>query len=160
MLGIFIKKRIGDRNYQKSNRLTTVDFDASIRAQKLTREILASSTASERQKLGEALLDELSDLAKIEIITLKISDTRQYHKKINGRVTTKRYGYYRPGSNYIYIQNLTAVRGQILAAKTFLDTLLHEWLHHYDTHKLRLNSIHSRGFYERLSDLHLKLAIN
>ncbi|HPN81715.1 MAG TPA: hypothetical protein PK619_03145 [bacterium] len=158
MLGIFIKKRLGDRNYQKSNCLTTVDFDASVRAQKLAREILASSTTNERQKLGEALLDELSDLAKLEIITLKISDTRQYHRKLNGRVAAKRYGYYRPRSNYIYIQNLTAVRGQILAAKTFLDTLLHEWLHHYDTYKLGLNSIHSRGFYERLNDLKKKLA--
>lgn len=159
MLGILIKKRIGDRNYRKSNSIATVDFNASENAKKLAQKIIASSATAERQKLGEELLDELCDLAKIEIITLKISDSKQYHKKINGRVAAKRYGYYRPRSNYIYIQNLTAVRGQILAAKTFLDTLLHEWLHHYDSRKLKINSIHSHGFYERLNDLRLKLTI-
>ena len=71
----------------------------------------------------------------------------------------KRYGSYRLGSATITIPNRTAVRGQIVASKTFLDTLLHEWLHHYDTLKLKLNSIHTKGFYLRLSDLKGKLEI-
>ena len=43
--------------------------------------------------------------------------------------------------------------------RDFLNTLLHEWLHHYDTRKLKLNSIHSKGFYLRLNDLQEKLKI-
>jgi hypothetical protein len=148
-----------ENNYQKSNRITKIKITASREAVILANQILASSGHNNRQHLSEQLLDELCDGAKIDIVKLKISNTKQYHRKSAGKVAMKRYGYYRPASNYIYIQNLTAVRGQILAPKTFLDTLLHEWVHHYDTHRLKLNSIHTKGFYERINDLKRKLKI-
>lgn len=146
-------------NYNKSNKITSVGFKVNISSVDLIQYLLETSEVKERQRLGEMLLDELSDAAQIDIVNLKISDTNQYHKKSNNRVVFKQYGYYRPKSNYIYIQNKTAVRGQNLAAKTFLDTLLHEWLHHYDTHKLKLNSIHTKGFYLRLRDIKEKLGL-
>ncbi|MAF13355.1 MAG: hypothetical protein CMI53_00475 [Parcubacteria group bacterium] len=146
-----------DANYKKSNKITVVKFSVNQQSLKLTQFLLNSSTTASRQKRGEQLLDELCDCARIDIVKLKISDTNQYHKHSGGRVVYKQYGYYR--GKYIYIQNLTAVRGQILAPKTFVDTLLHEWLHHYDTYHLRLNSIHTKGFYLRLNDLKLKLGI-
>jgi len=168
---MFFNKSANQANYLKSNRIAEVKIpfsdEAIFLANKLCRDgAPASLDASQgrgpvatRQKLGEALLDELCDAARLDIIKLKISDTNQYHKKRGGKVMVKRYGLYRPGNNYIYIQNLTAVRGQILASKTFLDTLLHEWLHHYDTYKLKLRSIHSKGFYLRFNDLKNKLHI-
>ncbi|HAH04401.1 MAG: hypothetical protein UV78_C0008G0024 [Parcubacteria group bacterium GW2011_GWA2_43_17] len=146
-------------NYQKSNAITSVKFLVSDLAKETVSQLLKSQSTESRQQLGEVLLDELSDGAGIDIVKLKISQTRQYHKKYQGRVVSKRYGYYRPQSCYIYIQNLTAVRGQVLAAKTFLDTLLHEWLHHYDTKKLQLNSIHTAGFYLRLKSLKERLDV-
>ena len=146
-------------NYNRSNKIIKVKLKVNISSVDLVQYLLESSIAKERQRLGEMLLDELSDAARIDIVNLKISDTNQYHKKSNNRVVFKQYGYYRPKSNYIYIQNKTAVRGQDLAPKTFLDTLLHEWLHHYDTHKLKLNSIHTKGFYLRLNDLKDKLGL-
>jgi len=146
-------------NYTRSNKITRVKFKVNISSVDLVKYLLDTSETKERQRLGEMLLDELSDTAQIDIVNLKISDTNQYHKKSNNRVVFKQYGYYRPKSNYIYIQNKTAVRGQLLAAKTFIDTLLHEWLHHYDTHKLKLNSIHTKGFYLRLNDLKEKLGL-
>ncbi|MEI6288402.1 MAG: hypothetical protein WCP18_02330 [bacterium] len=146
-------------NYDQSNKITSVKFSVSAEAILLTQKILASSEATHRQIFGEKLLDELSDSAKIDVIELKIIDDNQYHKKANGRVVMKRYGSYRPASKLISISNRTAVRGQTLAAKSFLDTLLHEWLHHYDTYKLKLRSIHSKGFYLRLNDLKEKLKV-
>lgn len=146
-------------NYKKSNFITSVKFPISELAVKTAKQILISKITASRQKLGEVLLDELADGAGIDIVKLKISNTRQYHKKYQGRVVSKQYGYYRPKSNYIYIQNLTAVRGQILAPKTFLNTLLHEWLHHYDHQKLKLNSIHTKGFYLRLNSLKKSLGV-
>ena len=134
------------RNYNKSNKITNIKFPVSKNAELTTKKLLRSKSEKLRQKLGDELLDELADLAKIDIVRLKISDAKQYHKKRNGRVVFKQYGYYKPGSKYIYINNRTAVRGQILAAKTFLDTLLHEWMHHYDHELLGLNSIHTAGF--------------
>lgn len=142
-------------NYLKSNKITTIDVLVSQDAVRLAELLLKVDTAFQRQKVSEQLLDELSDGAGIDIVNLKISDTKQYHRKRGKRTVFKQYGYYR--SRYIYIQNKTAVRGQILAAKTFIDTLLHEWLHHYDTYKLKLDSIHTKGFYLRLRDLKDKL---
>lgn len=144
-------------NYEKSNSALKVKIPISAEAQRLTSLLLKSKEEKDRQSLGDELLDELADLAKIDIVNLKISEAKQYHKKRNGKVAMKQYGYYKPGSKYIYISNRTAVRGQILAPKTFLDTLLHEWIHHYDHQKLGLNSIHSAGFYARLKDIKEKL---
>ncbi|MBU1131058.1 hypothetical protein KJ840_02920 [Patescibacteria group bacterium] len=156
---MFLIKSPASKNYQKSNSITSVDFFVSPKAKKAADDIMNSKKTADRQMLANILIDELDNNAGLEKAKVKISDTRQYHKKYNGRVVAKRYGYYRPKSNYIYIQNLTAVRGQILAPKTFLNTLLHEWLHHYDYRKLKLNSIHTKGFYLRLRSLKDELCV-
>lgn len=145
------------RNYKKSNSTQTVDFPISREAKRLVAKLLKSAETNKRQRLSDELLDELADMAEIDIVKLKISDAKQYHKKRGGKTVFKQYGYYKPDTKYIYINNRTAVRGQILAAKTFVDTLLHEWLHHYETVGMGLNSIHSAGFYGRLKDLKTKL---
>ena len=154
---MFFQKLIKQSNYKRSNSITKIKFPISSTARKLTTQLLNSKSEQKRQKLGDELLDELADLAGIDIVRLKISKAKQYHKKYNGRVVSRQYGYYKPGTKYIYINNRTAVRGQILAPKTFLDTMLHEWVHHYDHCKLRLNSIHTSGFYARLKDLKEKV---
>ncbi len=145
------------RNYAKSNRITTVDFPISKNAKMITKKLLRSKGEKIRQKLGDALLDELADMAQIDIVKLKVSEKNQHHKRSDGKVVYKQYGYYKPQNKYIYITNRTAVRGQPLAPKTFLDTLLHEWMHHFDHVKLGLNSIHTSGFYARLKDIKTKL---
>lgn len=145
------------RNYAKSNRITSVDFPISKNARMITKKLLRSKGEKLRQKLSDQLLDELADMAQIDIVKLKISEKNQYHKRSKGKVVYKQYGYYKPQNKYIYITNRTAVRGQPLAPKTFLDTLLHEWMHHFDHVKLDLNSIHTSGFYSRLKDLKTKL---
>lgn len=140
-------------NYEKSNAVLAIDFPVTRRACLVVKHLLRSRGAAVRNELGEKLLDELCDCARIDIVNLKIHDARQYHKKRGGRVVFRQYGYYRPKEKYIYITNRTAVRGQLLAPKTFLITLLHEWIHHYDHCKLKLNSIHTKGFYLRLQSL-------
>lgn len=48
----------------------------------------------------------------------------------------------------------TAKRGQIVAFRTFLRTLLHEVCHHLDYHHLHLReSYHTEGFFQRESSL-------
>ncbi|PIR66391.1 MAG: hypothetical protein COU51_03875 [Parcubacteria group bacterium CG10_big_fil_rev_8_21_14_0_10_36_14] len=148
-----------DRNYLKSNHILKIDLNISKNARLFVNALLESSNEFDRQRFGEALLDELSDLAKIDIVELKISNTKQYHKRYQNKIVSKQYGYYKPNANYIFIYNRTAVQGKNLAPKTFLDTLLHEWLHHYDFKKLGLNSIHSSGFYKRLGHLKEMLGI-
>ena len=141
------------RNYKRSNRITCIDFDVSHKCRIVAKKILSSRSTIRRQALSNALCDALCESSNIAMCDIKISRARQHHKKSNGRTVYKQYGFYRPQSKYIYITNRTAVRGQILAPKTFLNTLLHEWMHHYDFCKLKLNSIHTKGFYMRLKSL-------
>lgn len=146
-------------NYEYSNSVTQVKMPISDDAIALTRSLLETNDLEERHDLSEQLLDELSDLAGIDVVDFVLVDDNQIHKKRDGKIVMKRYGSYRVNSKAITIHNRTAARGQILAPKSYLDTLLHEWLHHYDFKKLKLNSIHSRGFYMRLNDLKDKLQI-
>ncbi|MFN2582417.1 MAG: hypothetical protein ABR498_06725, partial [Candidatus Dormibacteria bacterium] len=77
------------------------------------------------------------------------------------RLQSKTYGYYRCDSRggvvadaRIRIYHRTAVRQQVISPKVFLNTLLHEWVHHYDFAGLRLaRSPHTSGFYARLRAL-------
>jgi len=140
-------------NYEKSNAVLSVDFGLSVRAQRLTERVLLAQGHEERQRLSHFLINELAFCADIERLGVKVSNTKQWHKKKDGRLVAKKYGVYYPKTKKISIQNLTAVRGQELAPKTFLDTLLHEWMHHYDFEYLKINSIHTRGFYERIRSL-------
>jgi hypothetical protein len=67
-------------------------------------------------------------------------------------------GLYTPGNgrrrDLITVWMLTAKRGQVVAFKTFLRTLLHEVCHHLDYTYLHLrDSLHTQGFYQRESSL-------
>ncbi|MFA5020819.1 MAG: hypothetical protein WC517_02030 [Patescibacteria group bacterium] len=146
-------------NYDYSNSVTKVKMPVSQAASDLAKGLLNVLEYEERKNLSEQLLDELCDLAGVDIVEFNLVDSNQIHRQRAGRIVMKRYGVYQVNSKTITIHHRTAGRGQIFAAKSYLDTLLHEWLHHYDFKKLKLNSIHSRGFYLRLNDLKAKLQI-
>ncbi|HAL50215.1 MAG: hypothetical protein UU46_C0003G0017 [Candidatus Uhrbacteria bacterium GW2011_GWD1_41_16] len=146
-----------DRNYKKSNKITEVGFSISEKSFDLAQKIIKSIGVDERQELSVDLLDELCDLAKIDIVQVEILAKNQKHRKKDGKVVMRQYGYYQPDKQIITITNQTAVRGAHLAGKTFLNTLLHEWVHHYDTFALKLISIHSKGFYLRLNHIEKQL---
>jgi len=144
-------------NYEKSNAILNINFQPSHRAKRLAGRILATFGYEERQKLSHFLVNELAFNAEVERIAIKVTNTKQWHKRRGTRLAVKKYGAYYPKTKRISIQNLTAVQGKELAPKTFLNTLLHEWMHHYDFEKLSLNSIHTKGFYERIKSLKEKL---
>lgn len=146
-------------NYDYSNSVTKVKIPISQEAADLAQGLLSVLEYEERLNLSEQLLDELCDLAGLDIVEFNLVDANQIHRKRDGKIVMKRYGSYKIAEKIITIHHRTASRGQVLAAKSYIDTLLHEWLHHYDFKKLKLNSIHSRGFYLRLNDLKAKLQI-
>lgn len=146
-------------NYQKSNAVTSVDFEVSSRAKRLVRQVLLAQEYEERQKLSHFFGNELCYNAGIERIIVQVTDTKQWHKRRGARLAVKRYGAYYPRTKRISIQNRTAVQAKVLAPKSFLDTLLHEWMHHYDYERLKLNSIHTKGFYERIRSLKERLLV-
>lgn len=153
----FARQFARQSNYKKSNQVIETDFYISHEAKSLAASLLATHDTDARQDLSQKLLDELNKLSEIAAVQVKISDTLQKSKRRNGRLVFKQYGYYKPAAKYIYITNRTAVRAKLLAPKTFLNTLLHEWMHHYDGEKLGLRSIHSAGFYARIKNVKEKL---
>ena len=68
------------------------------------------------------------------------------------------HGLYTPGgrnrTNTIKVWMITAKRGQVVAFRTFLRTLVHEICHHLDYTLLDLpDSLHTDGFYTRESNI-------
>ena len=122
--------------------------------------VLDERTAAGRQLKGQHLLDVLNEAAGLPPCKLAVADRPQRHRTKAGRLELKTYGYYRiaweskPQRGTIRIYNLTAIRQQVLAPKVFLETLLHEWVHHYDFTGLQLDrSPHTSGFFARIHDL-------
>ncbi len=108
--------------------------------------------ASERQVLGQGLLEEMARSLSIPVPQLLVNDKRQNHSLKDGKMRRKVYGTYKAGNMS------SAIREAVLAPKTFLDTLVHEFLHHYDYDVLTFpKSLHTAGFYYRLGDVMKKL---
>ena len=58
----------------------------------------------------------------------------------------------------IYVWMRTAKRQQVVAFKTFLRTLIHEFCHHLDYEYLELaDSFHTQGFFQRESSIYKQL---
>jgi hypothetical protein len=144
--------------YERSKSVETIAWQEHPLARSLALRLLEESSGETRQAIGQALLDVLDEAAGLPPCKLTVADRPQRHRKREGRLEMKTYGYYRcdwdagearRGSIRIY--NLTAIRQQILSPKVFLETLLHEWVHHYDFAGLRLDrSPHTSGFFARI----------
>src|SRR5713101_5823592 len=146
--------------YERSKSVETIAWQEHPLARSLALRLLEESSGGTRQAIGQALLDVLDEAAGLPPCKLTVADRPQRHRKREGRLEVKTYGYYRiawestPQRGSIRIYNLTAIRQQVLAPKVFLETLLHEWVHHYDFTGLQLErSPHTSGFFARIRDL-------
>ncbi len=141
-------------DFRRSNKFFALDYHPTQAECALTRRIVASTGAREREALGQRLLDNVCRTLGIERARLRVLDEHQPHRMRGGRLAYKEYGVYYFANGAIGIANLTAVRGQVVAGKTFLDTLLHELMHHVDRKLLGIPSTpHSPGFYARIENL-------
>jgi hypothetical protein len=100
------------------------------------------------QQLGDALLRQL-DSVPVHISVRERRPSNDWEEL---------HGYYEPlarektASITLYMR--TAKRGQVVAFRTFLRTLLHELCHHLDYEYFELpESYHTEGFYQRESSL-------
>lgn len=136
-------------NYTKSNDITEVTLNRFNKA-------YSNKLLSDKNRLKDSLelIKYLCDKFKITPIK-RIIILDKPRKKINrGEI----HGYYIPIKNEIYIYNLTASTKKEVSIKCFYDTLLHEFMHHYDFTKLQLTeSPHTSGFYKRITDLKNKI---
>lgn len=143
--------------YEISNNITEVSLKRF--KSDYSRDFLkCGTTINERQKVAQTLLNYLCEKFKIASCIVEVKNKPQLHSTRNGKLRSKTYGRYYPHKNYIEIFNLTAVKKQPVSIKTMYDTLLHEFMHHYDMTKLNFTeSPHTKGFYMRISDLKEKL---
>lgn len=136
--------------------------DPDVVARGLVVSILGSSDDHlERGRLGQMLVDTLDSLAGLPPCLVVVADRPQLHVHDGRRLQSRTYGYYRcqfvggvVSRARIRVYHRTAVRQQVISPKVFLNTLLHEWVHHYDFAGLRLpRSPHTTGFHARLRAL-------
>jgi hypothetical protein len=155
-------RRAPDAAYLRSQAATGAPLRPTAVARGLALRIAAApDDHRERRRLAQMLLDELDSVADLPPCEVKVADRPQIHEHDGQRLQSKTYGYYRCSSAggqvtgaSIRIYHRTAVRQQVISPKVFLNTLLHEWVHHYDFAGLRLSrSPHTSGFYARLRAL-------
>lgn len=143
--------------YEISNNITEVSLKR-FRSDYSRDFLKCGTTIKERQKAAQTLLNYLCEKFKIVPCIVEVKNRAQLHSTRNGKLRSKTYGRYYPSYQYIEIFNLTAMKKQPVAIATMYDTLLHEFMHHYDIEKLDLSeSLHTAGFYKRISDLKDKL---
>jgi hypothetical protein len=161
---MFARRRsaASDAAYLRSNAAAGLPVAPTAVARGLALRVLdVDDTAIDRLRLGQMLLDELSAAAGLIRVELAVPDRAQVHQHDGRRLQSKTYGYYRcwfEGGEVararIRIYHRTAVKQQVISPKVFLNTLLHEWTHHFDFAGLRLpRSPHTSGFYARLRAL-------
>lgn len=147
-----------DSTYRKSNAVTSTNFCSAETVREIVSLLLMEESALFREKRGQLLLDILSESFSIVPPKLTVQDKPQRHTKREGKLSQKTFGTYNAGN--IRIANRTAIRGKVVAARTFLDTLIHEFMHHYDFHVLKLSrSLHTSGFFLRLHDIKEKVSV-
>lgn len=112
-----------------------------------------------RQRKGQELLDYLCETFDIPKVTFMVVDEPQRHTlNKQGRLQRKVLGLYYYNSRRIKIWNKTAMQKKIVSIRVFSETVLHEFIHHYDVCYLGLRtSYHTEGFYNRLEDIKTKL---
>lgn len=146
--------------YKKSNKKTTVSLNKF-------KTVFFDRLLTDKSRKADAqtLVTYLSDKFRIAPPAVCVMESRQPHQTGysewtgRSRLKNKTMGLYNRSNATIYIYNRTAIKGEEVSIKAFADTLLHEFMHHYDYYVLKLpKSLHTAGFYKRISDLKAKLS--
>lgn len=143
--------------YAKSNSIETVALQRFSKTE--YKDLLKDG---DRQRKAQALVNYLCGKFHIPTVPVFVVNTPQPHATNgSGNLRSKTLGTYTHSVLYskITMYNLTAVKKQTVSIKTFAGTLLHEFMHHYDIHYLKMDATpHTAGFYKRISDLEGKLS--
>jgi len=114
--------------------------------------VLATGRARDVEALAQHVTDGICAALRVPRVRVRVQLRRPPLR--GGELQ----GLYEPGNgggrDVITVWMLTAKRGQVVAYRTFLRTLLHEICHHLDYTLLHLrDSLHTQGFYQRESSL-------
>jgi len=114
--------------------------------------VLATGRSAEVRLLAQRIADDVCTGLRVPAVQVRVHERRPPLR--GGELQ----GLYTPGNgrrrDVVTVWMLTAKRGQVVAFRTFLRTLLHELCHHLDYTFLHLrDSLHTQGFYQRESSL-------
>ncbi len=104
------------------------------------------------ERFSQAIVRALSERFHVSLIKVKVLQVRpsNHYGELHGLYYPKRGS----GMALMILWIRTAKFGRIVAFKTFLRTLLHEFCHHLDYELFNLpESFHTEGFYKRESHL-------
>ena len=145
------------RVYDRSDAIASVPLRATLRlrhAVALLPGLLQSADRRRVEACAQVISDEITTILRIPAVRITVNGTRPANARgeLHGLYTPRPSGADRVA--VIAVWMFTARRGQVVAFKTFLRTLLHEICHHLDYALLRLpDSFHTAGFYKRESSL-------
>lgn len=140
--------------YDQSNAKSAIRVQGTARLYQAVDALPTALAAGEPLQVGriaQVVADEITTGLQVPRVEVVVSGQRPSNAR--GEL----HGLYTPhgnGTGTIKVWMITAKRGQVVAFKTFLRTLLHEVCHHLDYALLGLgDSLHTDGFYKRESSL-------
>ena len=147
------------RIYRQSDAIERVDLPAGPAFDELLQRMessLASENRGEVERLGQALVNDLTTRLKVPRVRVRVLSVRP-----SGN-WGELHGLYEPFEDgtppLITLWMRTVARKQVVAFKSFLRTLLHELCHHLDYELYHLpETFHTEGFYKRESSLYYQI---
>ena len=148
--------------YRSSDALKTITLEDD-RYLKVLTQTLEQQLPSGKAEIVESCCQELIDALcqQLNFVSARIYVLERRPHNNYGEL----HGLYEPVDRgrpraKIYVWMRTAKREQVVAFKTFLRTLVHEYCHHLDFEYYKLkDSFHTQGFFQRESSL-VKQLIN
>ena len=138
-------------NIKKSNKYLTVDL-TDFSHDEYRRLLHSGSKVEPRREASQELINSLCDKYRIPRCPVYVHNTT-YDPKFGFTCM----GLYEGANKGITLWNNRHYQVPC-NIKTFINTLLHEFMHHYDYYYLRLpDSVHCKGFEARIRDLRKKL---
>lgn len=143
------------RAYDKSDKVTSVRIPNASELHPLItflEEALKKEDRNRTELFSQKIISALTARIKVPAIRVKVLAVRPHDSG------SELHGLYNPcKENLPAIMNVwmrTAQQKRVVAFRTFLRTLLHEFCHHLDYEYFRFSySLHTEGFYKRESSL-------
>lgn len=144
------KKRL----YRRSDEIHSIRLPQAVPLRPLAVKLEKALTTENRQRtrsLCQRIADGITSDLKVPKVRVDVLAVRPHDE------SSELHGLYTRQEGHratIQLWIRTAERKKIVAFRTFLRTLLHELCHHFDYELLKFpDSLHTEGFYKRLSSL-------
>ena len=142
--------------YRQSDKLTSVKLDEMKYLKTLTQVLeqqLPTGEIEVVEQCSQELVDAICQQLKFVSARINVLERRPHNNygELHGLYEPVDRG--RPKAK-IYVWMRTAKRQQVVAFKTYLRTLVHEYCHHLDFEYYKLkDSFHTQGFFQRESSI-------